>query len=291
MATKRRLGDRKDGYLIHSLPALNRLAPYIIPNKEDAQSYYDESFNVDAVDKMLRKHRVEGYKNLSFMHFVIAAYIRCVSMLPGINRFCIGRRIYSRYNIEIVINVRRAFGIGATGTTVKVEFEPKDNIFDVYRKINAKIDEIKANDGISTTEDIADTLCHLPRFLLRFAVWLIRVLDYFGIVPSKLLNSSPYHGSMVISDMGALRISPQFNQIKNFGALPISISFGPKRHIHELDRKGEVTDHKYLDCKLSLDERICDASYYSQFILALRYIFQHPEILEVPPSRIVKDIQ
>lgn len=287
---RRRSGDRKEGRLLRSLPAFNKFIPYIMPTRNDACNQYEESFEVTEVDKCLRLERVNGYKGIGFLHFMIAAYIRCISMLPGVNRFCVGRRIYSRNNIEIVMTVKRSLSIDASETTIKVVFEPTDTIFDVYRKMNEKIDEIKSDAGNNNTEDVAETLCRAPRFLLRFALTVLRVMDYFGWVPQKLLDASPFHGSMIITDMGSLRIGPIYHHIYNFGTLPVFIAFGAKRHAYELDRHGQMVDRKYIDTKFVLDERICDGHYYAQFLQALRYIFAHPEILEHSPTRIVEDV-
>ena len=46
---KRRFGDRKEGRLIRSLPALSRFLPYIMPPRNAACNLYEESFEVSAV--------------------------------------------------------------------------------------------------------------------------------------------------------------------------------------------------------------------------------------------------
>lgn len=287
---KRRFGDRKDGRLLRSLPAFAKFIPYIMPTRNDASNQYEESFEVSTVDRRLRQLRVAGYKGIGILHFIIAAYIRGISMLPGINRFVVGRRIYSRENIEVVMTVKRAISIDATETTIKVSFEPTDTIFDVYRKMNEKIDEIKTVEGNNNTEDVAEAMCKAPRFLLRFALTILRIMDYFGWLPQSLLDASPFHGSMIITDLGSLRIGPIYHHIYNFGTLPVFISFGAKRHAYELDRHGNMVDRKYVDCKFVMDERTVDGHYYAQFLQAFRYICQHPEIVETPPSKVVEDV-
>lgn len=287
---KRRFGDRKDGRLLRSLPAFAKFIPYIMPTRNDASNQYEESFEVSTVDRRLRQLRVAGYKGIGILHFIIAAYIRGISMLPGINRFVVGRRIYSRENIEVVMTVKRAISIDATETTIKVSFEPTDTIFDVYRKMNEKIDEIKTSTGNNNTEDVAESLCKAPRFLLRFAIAILRMMDYFGWLPEKLTDASPFHGSMIITDLGSLRIGPIFHHIYNFGTLPVFIAFGAKRHAYEIDRHSQVVDHKYVDCKFVMDERTVDGHYYAQFLQAIRYLFAHPEIVEAPPSKVVEDV-
>lgn len=287
---KRRFGDRKEGRLLRSLPAFAKFVPFIMPTRNDACNQYEESFEVSDVDRRLRKLRVDGNKVIGILHFIIAAYIRGVSMLPGMNRFVVGRRIYARDNIEVVMTVKRSLAIDATETTIKVVFEPTDTIFDVYRKMSEKIDEIKTVEGNNNTEDVAEAMCKAPRFLLRFALTILRIMDYFGWLPQSLLDASPFHGSMIITDLGSLRIGPIYHHIYNFGTLPVFISFGAKRHAYELDRHGNMVDRKYVDCKFVMDERTVDGHYYAQFLQAFRYICQHPEIVETPPSKVVEDV-
>ena len=287
---RRRMGDRKEGRLLRSLPGFAKFIPYIMPQRNDRYIHYEESFEVTQLDRMLRKLRVEGYKGIGILHFLIAAYIRGISRMPGINRFVVGRRIYARNNIEVVMTVKRALSIDATETTIKVVFEPTDTVLDVYRKMNEKIDEIKSSEENNGTEDFADTVAHLPRFLLRFALTILRVMDYFGWIPMSLLNISPFHGSMIITDLGSLRIGPIYHHSYNFGTLPAFIAFGAKRHAYELNRHGEMVDKKYVDCKFVLDEGIVDGHYWAQMLLAYRYMFEHPEMLLSPPSKVVEDI-
>ena len=287
---RRRFGDRKDGRLLRSLPAYTKFMPYIMATRNDALNLYEESMEVTEVDRRLRRLRVEGYKGIGILHFMIAAYIRIVSMLPGLNRYVAGRRIYAGNDITVVMTVKRTLSIDATETSIKVHFEPTDTIFDVYRKMNEKIDEVKATEENNNTEDVADALARLPRFLLRFVIQILRILDYFDLLPQSLLEASPFHGSLIITDLGSLRIRPVFHHIYNFGTLPVFIAFGAKRHAYELDRHGNMVDHKYVDCKFTLDERTTDGHYWAQAFQAWRYIFQHPEILEQPPTRIVEDV-
>ena len=287
---RRRRGDRKEGRLLRKLPGFNKFIPYIMPQRNDRCVEYEESYEVSEVDRMLRKLRVEGYKGIGILHFMIASYIRLISMLPGLNRFVVGRRIYARNNIEIVMTVKRTLSVESTETTIKVVFEPTDTILDVYRKMNAKIDEIKSSDENNGTEDFADTIARLPRFLIRFAIAILRMMDYFGWIPQSLLDVSPFHGTMIITDLGSLRIGPVFHHIYNFGTLPAFVAFGAKRHAYELNRHGQMVDKKYVDCKYVLDEGIVDGYYYAHALQAYRYMFEHPEILLSPPSRVIEDI-
>ena len=232
---RRRFGDRKEGRLVRSLPGFAKFIPFIMPQRNDRFIHYEESFEITALDRRLRQLRVGGFKGIGILHFIIAAYIRCISMLPGVNRFVAGRRIYARDDIEVVMTVKRSISLEATETTIKVHFEPTDTIFDVYRKMNEKIDEIKTTEDNNNTEDIADAFARMPRFLIRLVLAFLRMLDYFGWLPQPILEASPFHGSMIITDLGSLRIGPVYHHIYNFGTLPVFIAFGAKYHKYEIN--------------------------------------------------------
>lgn len=287
---RKRSGDRPDGRRIRSLNGFFNFIPYIMPQRNDACNQYEESFEISNADRWFRQQRLNGYKGIGMLHLFIAAYVRAIAALPGLNRFIAGRRIYARNNIEVVMAVKRSLAVDATETTIKVEFDPTDTIFDVYRKMNEEIDKIKSSDEENGTEDFANKFKNLPRFVVRFVIWLLTVADYFGLLPKSLLDVSPFHGSMIITDLGSLGIGPIFHHIYNFGTLPVFISFGAKRKVYELDRNGNPVERKYVDGKFVMDERTVDGHYYATVFKYINRFIADPSLLEVPPEKVVQDI-
>jgi hypothetical protein len=290
-AYKRRFGDRKDGRLVRSLAAFYKFTPFIMKTRNDASNYFLDTVEVTETDRWLRQKRAEGCKGLGMLHLFIATYVRAVSQMPALNRFIGGQRIYSRDDvIEVVMTVKRSLTTDATETTIKVVFDPADTIFDVYRKMNAAIDEIKADNEGNNTEQVAETLMKLPRLLLKFAIWVLNLLDYFGWLPQALLNASPFHGSMIITDMGSLGIPPIYHHLYNFGNLPVFLAFGVKRRVVELDSQYQAVERKYIDFTAVLDERIVDGHYYATAFKHMKYYIRNPQLLEQPPEKVEKDV-
>ena len=287
---KHRSGDRKEGRLLRSLPASRKFIPYSQPDRDGASFFLDEDLDVTEAEKCLKIEQDGGYEGIGFLHFFIAAYIRCLSMLPGMNRFIVGRRIFARNDIDIVLTVKRSTTVEGSETQVKIRFEPTDTIFDVYRKINERIDELKTEDFSSSREDLAEAVANAPRLFVRLGFLVLRILDYFGWLPQNYLDKSLSHASLVISDASLFNSSPVFRQISNFGTLPIYLSIGESQHVFEMERSGLVADTKHIRCLATVDARLAEPHYYAQFLNAMRYIFSHPEILERSPSRVVEDI-
>ncbi|MBR6708498.1 MAG: hypothetical protein IKL84_02330 [Clostridia bacterium] len=287
---KRRFGDRKEGRQLRSLSPFNKFIPYIMVKKNDACNQFADSLEISDAEKWFREKRLEGWKGMGMLHLFIAAYLRTVSQCPGLNRFIGGQKIFARRNIEVVLTVKRALTVDADETTIKVYFEPTDTIFDVYRKMNEKIGEIKANDGENNTEQVAGALTKIPGLILKFAVWLLNLLDYFDLLPQALLNASPFHGSMIITDLGSIGIPPIYHHLYNFGNLPLFIAFGAKRRVMELDKAGVPTECKYVDYKVVMDERIADGSYYAMAFKHLKHYLKNPALLETAPESVKEDV-
>lgn len=287
---KRRFGDRKEGRQVRSLSAFNKFIPYIMVKKNDACNQFADSIEISDAEKWFREKRLEGWKGMGMLHLFIAAYIRTVSQCPGLNRFIGGQKIFARRNIEVVLTVKRALTTEADETTIKVYFEPTDTIFDVYRKMNEKIGEIKANDGENNTEQVAGALSKIPGLILKFAIWLLNLLDYFDLLPQALLNASPFHGSMIITDLGSLGIPPIYHHLYNFGNLPLFIAFGAKRRVTELDKSGIPVERKYVDYKVVMDERTIDGCYYAMAFKYLKHYLRNPAALELPPESVKEDV-
>ena len=223
------------------------------------------------------------------LHMFIAAYVRVISQKPALNRYITGQRAYARKNIEVVMSVKKAMAEDAGDTSIKVIFDPRDTFIDVYTKMNDAIEHVKSGNE-TATGDTADVLIKIPRLLLKFVMWFLNILDYFNLLPQKLLDASPFHGSMIISDIGSLGIPPIYHHLYNFGNLPIFISFGIKRRAWELNAKGEVEEKRYVDFTVVTDERILDGYGYAQGIKLMKNLILHPEQLDVPPENVVDDI-
>lgn len=80
---KRRAGDRVDGRRLRSLNGFYNFIPFIMPARNDALNYYEESFEITNADRWFRKQRVAGYKGMGMLHLLIAAYVRACAYRPG----------------------------------------------------------------------------------------------------------------------------------------------------------------------------------------------------------------
>ena len=287
---KRRFGDRKEGRKLRTLDPIIRAMPYIMPRRSDSQNFFTEKLDITEAERFCREQTKNGLVNFSLLHVIIASYIRVVSQRPAINRFVSGQTIYARNSIEVLMTIKKKMAIDGEETSIKVKFEPTDTVFDVYEKFNKAVMENKGETEGNNTEKFAKFLNYIPRSLLRFFIWFIKTLDYYGMLPKAILKLSPFHGSMIITSMGSLGIRPIYHHIYDFGNLPVFIAYGAKQHGVKMDDEGNVKKYRYIEMKVTTDERICDGYYYASAFKMMKKIFEHPEVLKNPPERVIEDI-
>lgn len=290
MSKKRRFGDRKDGRRVRTMSPMSYVIPYIMRTRNDAQNQIADTIDITEADKFLREMRAKGYKSISVLHVFIAAYIRAISMRPGINRFCSGQKIYHRNTIEINMAVKKEMSLDAPDTMIKVRFEPTDTITDVYEKFNAVVEKATAEGSNTDFDKTVRWLTRLPGILFRGTVRLLEFLDYHGWLPQALLDVSPFHGSMIITSMGSLGIPPIYHHLYNFGNLPVFISYGLKYHKNVMNANGAVERRTMIDVKVVTDERICDGFYFASALKLIRKFVASPALLTTPPETVIEDI-
>ena len=287
---KRRLGDRYDGRKIRTLDPMNRVAIFIMKDRNDASNLFSDSVDSAAVDKYILKKRKEGYKGFGLMHVILAAYLRTIVERPALNRFISGQTIFNRYDVVVALTIKKSMELNAQETVVKIKFDRTDGPKEVYEKINAIVEENKQEGDQSSFDKVARLVNLIPRTLLRAFIGVMKLLDYYGIMPKVIEEVSPFHASMFITSMGSLGIPPIYHHLYNFGNVPVFIAFGAKRPEMVLEKDGSVKQHWFIDYRCTLDERICDGFYYASGLKVFRDYLKNPDKLDEPIETIIEDV-
>ena len=285
-------GDRADGRKIRTLAPMAQITAYFQVERNTCSNLFEESFEITHIERYIRQKRREGYTDFGLTHVLLAAYVRGVAKFPQLNRFISGQKVYSRGNdIQYCMVVKKEMTVESPDTSIKVHLTPYDTATEVYAKLNAAIESVKATQELdSSLDSLIMALNLVPSVVLKFLVWLLKLLDYFGLLPKFLTELSPFHGSLFFTSMGSLGIPPIYHHLYDFGNLPVFGAFGCKRRALEVQEDGTVVQRKYLDCKFTLDERIADGYYYAAFFKHYKRILAHPEILDIPPEEVLSDI-
>ena len=285
-------GDRIDGRRVRTLHPMAQITSYFQVERNTCSNLFEESFEITHIDRYIRQKRREGLTDFGITHVLLAAYVRGIAKYPQLNRFISGQKVYSRGNdIQYCMVIKKEMSVDSPDTSIKVHLTPYDTAEDVYNKLNAAVDSVKATKELdSSLDNLIVYLNLIPSVVLKFTVWLLKLLDYFGLLPKFLLELSPFHGSLFFTSMGSLGIPPIYHHLYDFGNLPVFGAFGCKRRALEVQEDGSVVQRKYIDLKFVLDERIVDGYYYATFFKYYRRLMRNPEILDKPPEEVVADI-
>ena len=286
-------GDRIDGRRIRTLAPMAQITSYFQVERNTCSNFFEESFEITKVDRYIRQKRKEGLTDFGITHVLLAAYVRGIAKYPQLNRFISGQKVYSRGNdIQYCMVIKKEMNVDSPDTSIKVHLTPYDTAKDVYEKLNAAVEKVKATKELDSNLDgLIMAFNLIPGVVLKFTVWLLKFLDYFGLLPKFLLELSPFHGSLFFTSMGSLGIPPLYHHLYDFGNLPVFGAFGMKRKAVEVLEDGTVVQKKYIDVKFVLDERIVDGYYYATFFKYFRRLLAHPELLDNPPENVAADIE
>ena len=154
-----------------------------------------------------------------------------------------------------------------------------DEIFNDY--IRRQVTECRS-DKVDPSTGAMDILNRIPRFVSKAAIHFLMWLDKHGWVPADIIATDPYYSSVVISNLGSIKLKCGYHHLTNWGTCSLFCIIGEKavRPIYAPD--GTMTMKETLDLGLTIDERLADGYYYSKSVRLLKHLLEHPEELEKP---------
>lgn len=92
----------------------------------------------------------------------------------------------------------------------------------------------------------------------------MRYLDRRGKVPKSLIATDPYYSSVVLTNLGSIKLHADYHHLTNWGTTSIFCAIGEIKKKPFYDDAGNVTMQESVDLGLTIDERIADGYYYAK---------------------------
>lgn len=276
---------RADGKKLKHVDPMYKILPYIMPKRYDSMNMVTIDIPYDPMQDYINEKRKQGTA-ISHMAVLIAAYLRTCAEYPLLNRFVVNKKVYARNEIAISMVVLTP-GTDAGETESKMFFEASDTVFDVNKKINDFLKENREAPTDNSLEKFMSAILKVPGFL-GFCIGTLKLLDRYGLLPKSIIDLSPFHNSLVISNLISIRTNHIYHHVYHFGTTGILITMGNLREVPR--RKGdEVIFERSLPLGVVMDERICSGIYFSQAIRYMKKYLKNPSLLETPPERVLSD--
>jgi len=282
-------GKRPDGRVIRNLEPMQQIMPYIMKTRTDSMNMYEDTFPCAPMDAYIKEKAAEGIK-LNYMTVIIAAVVRLIALRPQLNRFVMNGKIYARPKIWISFVVHPTLDDGSTGTTIKLCFEGTETILEVAAKVNEAVArETSQRKGENDTDKLMRTLMKLiPGPFIKLVINTLMWMDKYSILPRAIVELSPFHTTMFITNLKSLGINHIYHHIYNFGTTGLFFAMGKEKQI-PISFGKEIGSQKHMGFGLVSDERFCDGLYFALSLRQLRKIMKNPTMLETPLEKKVED--
>lgn len=282
--TKKRFGDRKDARLLRELDSLHFITGIIYPNRCDNEAYISEHVDLGPINEYIaRKNEEAADFPYTFFHLVMTALVKTITLRPKLNRFIANSNFYQRNEVSASFIVKKKFDDRSEEGLAFLHVKPEDTLESIHEELRRQITDVRT-DHATSTDDSMDLFNKMPRWLGKFLVHIIMWLDKHGWVPTPLIAADPYYSSVVISNLGSIKLRCGYHHLTNWGTCSLFCVIGEKRKVNELNDDGSVIQREILDLGLTIDERLADGYYYSKSIRLLKHLLAHPEELEKPVS-------
>lgn len=279
---KKRWGDRRDAYLIRDIDPMHFITPIIYPGRCDNEAYISETIDLTNLNEYIRKKNEENpdFKYTIF-HAVVTAFIKTVTLRPKMNRFIANSKFYQRKEVTASFVVKKQFTDAAEEGLAFIHGEDSDNIESIHEKIKRQV-VMNRSAKKDTTSDSMDLIYKLPHFVSKFVLKCAMIMDRHGVAPRAFVDTDPYYATVLISNLGSIKLKSGYHHLTNWGTCSIFCIVGEKKMTPIFEPDGSYEMHETLDLGITIDERLADGYYYSKTVRLLKKLLENPELLETP---------
>ena len=272
---------RPDGRKVQPNDPMYYLIPYFLTHRYDAMNM----ITVDVPEEPLREYmnakRREGVR-ISHMALLVTAYLRLMTEFPALNRFIGNKTIYEHNDITVSMVVLRP---GSGGDTFsKIYLDSKDTVFDIQRKMSDYIDSSRNTALSNRLDKVMKILCRM-KLLLGIVSGILRFMDRHGLLPKALIKASPFHASLLISNLASIRTNQIYHHVYEFGTTSVAITMGNLREVPRKGKDGIVFD-RCIPLGVVMDERIASGHYFAAAFARFRQLLANPAQLETVPENV-----
>jgi hypothetical protein len=283
MSSKRRRGDRRDGVLLRNIDAMHFMMPIMMPNRCDNEAFVSERIDLTNLSKYLEKKNADNpeYK-YNLFQAIVTAILKTVTLRPKMNRFIANNNLYQRNEISASFVIKKQFTDSSEEGLAFIHSKETDTIDDIHNEIYRQVTYCRTGDNKDATSEVMDIFNKMPRWFSKSLIKLLCVLERRGKVPASLLETDPYQSSVILTNLGSIKLHSGYHHLTNWGTTSVFVIVGERKMRPFYDENGNVTMRDSVDLGFTVDERIADGYYFSKTIKLFKDILENPELLEKP---------
>ena len=282
---KRRHGDRRDGRLLRDIDSMHYIMPLMYPNRCDNEAFISETVDLTNVAAYLDKKNASHpeYK-YNLFQVVVTAVLKTITLRPKMNYFIANYNMYERNEVSAAFTIKKIFSDHGGEGLAFIHAKPEDNIDSIHDEIYRQVSFNRTGDNKDASTKSMDALQRLPLFLKKLIGRVARFLDKRGMMPKSVVATDPYQSSVVLSNLGSIKLHAGYHHLTNWGTTSVLCIIGERKPRLFVNEDGTQELRDSVDLGLTIDERIADGYYYSKTVRLLTTLLAHPELLETALS-------
>ena len=277
--------DRRDGYYLKNLDSMHIIMPFVMPHRCANEAVVGEEIDISAVVDYVQKRNAQEQPDFKYtwFHVICAALAKTLILRPKMNYFISGYRLYERKDIELAFTIKRKFEENSEEALAKVVIDKENSnpMDQVYSKVKDYVTKVRVHDKTMGITNQFNFYQVLPRFIFRIFVWLLKVMEYFGIYPQSMAKDDPCYCSVYVTNLGSIKLSADYHHLFEWGNNSFFVVIGEKKMSPIFKEDGSYEMKPTVKISFTIDERIADGYYYSKSIRLFKYLMAHPELLEL----------
>lgn len=279
----KKFGDRKDGVLLKDITAMHYVMPLMYPNRCDNEAFISECIDLTNVMAYLEKKNADNpeYK-YNLFQVMVTTMLKVITLRPKMNRFIANKTMYQRNEVSAAFTIKKVFSDNGGESLAFIHSKPTDTIDTIHNEILRQVSIGRSETEVDAGTASLEAVKKVPRFLVKFVGAAARFLDRHGWMPKSVIAGDPYYSSVVLSNLGSIKLHAGYHHLTNWGTNSVFCVIGEMKKRPFYDDEGNVTMKMSVDIGLTIDERIADGYYYSRTVQLLKQLLEHPELLDRP---------
>lgn len=274
---------RKDAKKVKDIDGLHNILIDLKPRRCDSDVYINQKIDMTNLVKFIEKKKKENneYK-ITYFHAIAMAFAKVFYNKKLLNRFICDRTTYERKDVVIAFVAKIAFDDKSDEVMINIKVDKDDNIYDISRKISEKVNKIRNSKETKkeNTNNVVDFVGSLPKFIRVPVVGIFKYLDKKGMLPESFTKDNLYYSSIILSNLGNLKIGSIYHNLANFGTSSFLATIGLIHKDKVVDNDGMERVVDICDFGINCDERVADGYYFAKAIKMFEYIIENPKLLE-----------
>lgn len=279
---KRKFGDRKDAKRARDVQSMNQIMIDLKPDRNLGEVYVNHKMDVTNLMEYYEKYKKKNPNdNITLFHLFVVAIAKTIYNRPLLNRFVANRHVYEHNEVIISFVAKVDFDDSSEEVMVIIPIKESDTLKDISNKIKTKVEEIRNKKNVKEGANNAiDVLGKLPNILRIPIIGIFKWCDKKGILPASLVKDNLYYSSMIVSNIGVLKVGGIYHNITDFGTCSGLVTMGEVKKEYVFDENGKKSEKYYCEFGITIDERIADGFYLIKSVHLIEKILNEPKLLE-----------